>query len=242
MINNENHQDNIAATAGSYSSYKESIRRMIFQIVGNAFEEDMQDVSSKLHEEREKAVGLLVEENRVAIKDMVEEGKKLIQARAHVAPTTGTFQTEYIDEVIMHIYQLIGSVDTGSNGNDIGDEIPEIVTQNTDVKTTVWTELEILPPRDQDEIETIGLYMNTVPGIISLELKTMMEKSIYKVESEEPIDFVKKLQTLPQILAIEKVQENGLEKFQITLNTRSKLAKTQDEMDAKVKKIFHNKK
>jgi hypothetical protein len=224
-------------TPDSYDSYKESVKKQIYRIVGSALDEETREATLRLTEERQKAVELLVEENKTAIRDMVEEGKKVIRARAQAAPTSAVFSTEYIDEVITYISKLVEP-----NGNGTTKEIPtlEIPINNTD--STIWTDLEILPPRDQDEIEAINVYLNSLPQVISVELITMVDKSIFKVGSSEGVDYIEKLCSLPQVFAVEHVHEGERGKIQITLSTKSKLAKTQDEMNAKVKKIFHGKK
>jgi hypothetical protein len=239
-MNNENSQvkNSVASTTiDSYDSYKESVREQIYRIVGSALDEETREVTQKLTEERQIVVELLVEENKIAIRDMVEEGKKIIRARAQVAPTSTAFSTEYIDEVIMYISKLVES-----NGNGTSKEIPTLEILINSADSTIWTELEILPPRDQDEIEAINVYLNNLPEVISVELITMVNKSIFKVGSSEAIDFIEKLHSLPQVLAVEHVQEGESGKVRITLNAKSKLTKTQDEMNAKVKKIFHSKK
>jgi hypothetical protein len=239
-MTNENRQvmDNVASTIpDNYASYKDSIRKQIYSIVGNAFEEETREVNLRLTEERQKAIELLVEENRHAIRDMVEEGKKVVRARAQTVTASVAFNAEYVDDLITYIYKLIKS-----NGNGTTEEIPTLEIPINKIDSTMWTELEVLPPRDQDEIEAINGYLNSLPQVVSVELKTMVDKSILKVCSREAIDFIEKLHSLPQVLFVEHVQEDERGKIQITLNTKSKLAKTQDEMNAKVKKIFHGKK
>jgi hypothetical protein len=239
-MNNENIQVKNSVTSmttDSNDGYKVSIRKQIYRIVGSALDEETREANQKLTEERQKAVALLVEENKIAIRDMVEEGKKIIRTRAQVAPTSTAFSTEYIDEVIMYISKLVES-----NGNGTSKEIPTLEIPIKSIDSTVWTELEILPPRDQDEIEAINVYLNNLPEVTSVELITMVDKSVFKVGSSEAIDFIEKLHSLPQVLAVEHVQEGKSGKVRITLSAKSKLTKTQDEMNAKVKKIFHGKK
>jgi hypothetical protein len=240
-MNNENHEvvnnNSASTTPDNHTSHKESIKQLLYKIVGNALDEETRETTLKLTEERQKAVELLVEENKMAIRDMVEEGKKVIHARAQAIPTSDAFRTEYIDEVITNISKLVES-----NGNGNTPEIPLLEIPINKIDSTIWADLEILPPRDQDEIEAINVYLNSLPQVISVELITMVDKSIFKVSSREAIDYIEKLYTLPQVLAVEQVREGEREKIQITLNAKAKLAKTQDEINAKVKKIFHGKK
>jgi hypothetical protein len=230
-------EDVTLVTTDSNTNYKESVRKQLYQIIGTALDEETLEAAQRLAEERQKAIESLVEANKSAIKDMVEEGKKVIRARAQAAPTSDIFRTEYIDEVIMNIYKMIEKSNNGDGAEASVLEMPKVGTDSA-----IETELEILPPRDQDEIEAIRMYLDNLSPIISVELITMVDKSIFKVKANKTIDFIEELRPLPQVLAVEHVQENGRGKIRITLNAKSKLAKTQDEMNAKVKKLFHGKK
>jgi hypothetical protein len=119
---------------------RESIRKQLYQMVGSALDEETRKVALSLAVEHQKAVDELVQENKSAIEDMVEEGKKIIRAKAQEVPTSDTPQTDYIEDLIEHIYRMVEIPD-----NDTGLEIPEseVITNNID--SIKWTELEILP-------------------------------------------------------------------------------------------------
>jgi len=256
-MNTENQQTQnsvVSTTTDPNINYKEAVRKQIYQIVGDALDEETRQTTLELAEEREKAIKSIVEENKLAIKEMVEEGKKIIRLRAQTVPALDAFRTEYIDEVIMYIYKMIES---SNNGH--GTEMPTLEIPETKMPTapeipetpeapkvnanpTFWMELEILPPRDQDEIEAIKVYLNSLPQITSVELTTWVDKSVFKVASSEAVDFIEKLRTLPQVLTVKDVRNGEQGKIQITLSAKAKLSKNQEEMNAKVKKIFRGKK
>lgn len=110
-------------------------------MVGSALDEETRKVALRLAVERQKAVDALVQENKSAIEDMVEEGKKIIRAKAQEVPTSDTPQTDYIEELIEHIFRMVEIPD-----NDTSLEIPESEVITNSINSNEWIELEILPP------------------------------------------------------------------------------------------------
>jgi len=266
MTNNDNHEVKNTATSAIIENkeiYKESVRKLLHDMIGNALDEDTRETTQKLTEERQKAIQVLVEENKSAIKGMVEEGKKIIRARSQVVPTADSFHTDYIEEVISHIYKMMGTPGNGSATEMLSTETkpvppsstataapmpsaapqaaPALVAPTPAARPTQLIEIEILPPRGQEEIEAINAYLNNIPQVSTVELITMVDKSIFRVKTSEDFDFVWRLRSLPQVQEAKSILEGGREKIQITLQAKSKLVKTQEEMNAKVKKIFRSK-
>ena len=103
-------------------------------------------------------------------------------------------------------------------------------------------ELEILPPRDQNEIESIHAYLKTMREVQEVELLTLVDKSLFKVTLNHPVDFMEKLGQLPQVHNAEEVRENGKKKIKIALSAKSKLERNHNEVNDKVNKIFNRKK
>ncbi len=218
-------------------NYKETIRKQLNRIVQDALDKETQELTRLLNEERQKAVSLLVDENKIAIQEMVEEGKKIIWARAQVPLMDDTLGTNYLEDLIEKVHDV-----TENDGASDAEELLKSLEPEIKVDRIEWTEVEILPPRDQDEIEAINDYLNRLPEIVSVELITLVDKSIFRIRTSEPIDFVEVLSSLPQILETKKVINGDHGKIQVTLQAKSKLARTQDDMNARVKKIFHGKK
>lgn len=239
MTSNENPQERntlSSMTIGNDGDYRESVRKLLQKTVGTALDEETRETTKKLTEERQKAVDILVEENKSAIRALVEEGKKIIRARVQAVPTSDAFHIDYIEEVVAYIYKMMGTPDNGTSM-----EMPELETPTNGTHSNGYMEIEILPPRDQDEIEAINAYLNSIPQVSTVEHITMVDKSIFRVKANEAIDFLGKLQSLPQVLEAKSVLEGDSEKIQITLQAKSKLVKSQEEMNAKVKKIFRGK-
>lgn len=218
-------------------SYKETVRKQLNRIVQDALDKETQELTRLLNEERKKAVVLLVDENKIAIQEMVEEGKKIIWARAQVPLMDDALGTNYLEDLIEKVHDVVEN-----DGASDAEELLKSLEPEIKVDRIEWTEVEILPPRDQDEIEVINDYLNRLPEIVSVELITLVDKSIFRIRTSETIDFVEVLGSLPQVLETKKVINGDHGKIQVTLQAKSKLARTQDDMNARVKKIFHGKK
>jgi len=119
---------------------KESIKKLLYQMVGTALDEETRKTALRLAVERQKAVDTLVEENKSAIKDIVEEGKNFIRAKAQEAPLSDTCQTDYVEELIEHIYRMMEIPDNG-----ITPEMSVSKASTNNVDSIKWAELEILP-------------------------------------------------------------------------------------------------
>jgi hypothetical protein len=239
MTTNNNPQDNNTLTSKKIESdknNKELIKNSLYKMVGSALDEETREVTTRLAEERQKAVDVLVEENKSAIRDIVEEGKKIIWMRAQAVPTIDTLQTDYIEKLIEHIYSMMAIP-----GNVITSEIPESEALTNTINATKWIELVILPPRDQNAIDAINGYLNSIPQVSAVELITMVDKSIFRVTLSNHVDFIGKLYLLPQVLEAKLTRDGEREQIQIVLQAKSKLERNQEEINAKVKKIFRGK-
>jgi len=75
--------------------------------------------------------------------------------------------------------------------------------------------LEILPPRDQNEIESIHAYLKTMREVQEVELLTLVDKELVQSNIESPCRFMEKLGQLPQVHNAEEVRENGKKKIKI---------------------------
>ncbi len=218
-------------------NYKENVRKQLNRIVQDALDRETRELTRLLNEERQKAISFLVDENKIAIQEMVEEGKKIIWARAQVPLMTDDLGTNYLEDLIEKVHDVVEN-----DGASDAEELLMPVDPETRENRTEWTEVEILPPRDQDEIEAINENLNRLPEIVSVELITLVDKSIFRTRTSEKIDFVGVLSSLPQVLETKRVINGDHGKIQVTLQAKSKLARNQDDMNARVKKIFHGKK
>ena len=218
-------------------NYKEAVRKQLNRIVQDVLDRETRELTRLLNEERQKAISFLVDENKIAIQEMVEEGKKIIWARAQVPLMTDALGTNYLEDLIERVHDVVEN-----DGASDTEELFTPVEPEIKVDRIEWTELEILPPRDQDEIEAINDHLNHLPEVVSVELITLVDKSIFRIRTSKKIDFVEVLSSLPQVLETKRVINGDHGKIQVTLQAKSKLARTQDDMNARVKKIFHGKK
>jgi hypothetical protein len=102
-------------------------------------------------------------------------------------------------------------------------------------------EVEILPPRDQNGIAILNTYLINMPEVIKVELVTLIDKSVFKVMLNKPVNFVEQLSSLPQVFNAEETFEKGQKKIQITLSVKAKLEQKQNEVNDKINKIFKKK-
>jgi hypothetical protein len=102
-------------------------------------------------------------------------------------------------------------------------------------------EVEILPPRDQNGIAILNTYLINMPEVIKVELVTLIDKSVFKVMLNKPVNFVEQLSSLPQVFNAEETLEKGQKKIQITLSVKAKLEQNQNEVNDKINKIFKKK-
>jgi hypothetical protein len=237
IIVDVNKSNGKAVEVSGNGSYKESIKKMLYTALGNSLDEETQKAIREMTNERETAIKLIAEEQKLAIKKIVEDEKKAIWAKTLEAQQSEVFGPETIKEYIAQAYV--------QDKSDIGNVVMNTSPLDTDGIDAAWeekVELEILPPRDQNEIDTINTYLNSLPEVMTTELTTLVDKSVFKVVLREPMNFIEKLGSIPQVLNAEEVIEKGQKKIKITLSAKSRLERNQNEMNAKVNKIFVKKK
>lgn len=227
----------ISEASSGNGNHKESIRKKLYEFVGDALDRETLEVTRLFTEERQKAIAELVEENKNVINSIVEEGKKLIRSKAQLPVAMDVLKAEFMDDLIKKMYCLIES-----DGSREAGEIPVSAKVEIKPEANEWTEVEILPPRDQEEIDSINEYLNFHPNIVSVELITMVDRSLFRIRAGKAIDFVDVLSSLPQVLEAKRIAGAEHGKIQVTLQAKLRLSKTQDDMNARVKKIFHGKK
>lgn len=236
IIANGKRENGTASKVGGIDLYRESIKKALYSIIGNAIDDETQRATQEMTEERENAIKQIEEEERAVIKKIVEDEKKAIWARALETKQSETFNSEAIKESIAQAYILEKSIVNGGNG-----DTPAPDTIHNDAVYEENVELEILPPRDQNEIATINTYLINMPEAMKVELINLVDKSVFKVKLSSPVNFIERLGSLPQVLNAEEVIKNGQKKINIALLAKSKLERNQNEMNEKVNKIFNKK-
>lgn len=268
-IVNEKKNDGKTGEAGVIDSNRETIKKALYTAIGTAIDDETERATQEMLQERENAIKQIVEDGRAVIKKIVEDETKALWAKALESGQSETFNPELIKEKITQALVLEESIISGKNEgtpvsdnnhnnadngkhNDavvekhddaIANKNSNAVVKEPNVAVNVEkVELEILPPRDLYQISSLHTYLTGMPEAVTVELITLVDKSIFRIKLNRPVDFIERLGALPQVLNAEEVIENGQRKIKITLLAKSQLEKNQNEMNEKVKKIFRKKK
>jgi len=95
-------------------------------------------------------------------------------------------------------------------------------------------EMDILPPRDQDEIDAIEAELKTIPEIKSTELLSLIDKSVLKIKAEKPFDLITFLQSNPHIYQAEEIVKDGRKSIAVTLMAKARLDQENHSVNHKI--------
>jgi hypothetical protein len=98
--------------------------------------------------------------------------------------------------------------------------------------------LEILPPRDLDEIGRIKTYLESLPAVKMTELLNFTDKTVIEVFLAERMDLTEKLHELPQVEYAEEVADGDHKKIQVRLSLMSTLEMTKTKLGKTVSRIL----
>ena len=247
-IINEKSNNGKSSEVGGMDLYRESIKKGLASAIGTAIDEETMRVTKEMEGIRENAIKLIAEEQRNVIQKIIEDEKKSIWTKAFEAQQSEGFNPTVIKDNIMQDVTIEKPGENGKNGHTPvveANHAPAATTAQAPTPIPVYEEkleLEILPPRDQNEIESIHAYLKTMREVQEVELLTLVDKSLFKVTLNHPVDFMEKLGQLPQVHNAEEVRENGKKKIKIALSAKSKLERNHNEVNDKVNKIFNRKK
>lgn len=101
-----------------------------------------------------------------------------------------------------------------------------------------WAVLEFLPPRDQDGIENIKQYIDSLPEVNTTEIDTMVDKTWIKVLINKENDLIKKLDKLPEIQQIYEVEGDEYRKFEIELDLTSSIDMSRNKLNRNFSNIL----
>jgi hypothetical protein len=101
--------------------------------------------------------------------------------------------------------------------------------------------LEILPPRDLDEIGRIKTYLESLPAVKMTELLNFTDRTVIEVVLAERTDLTEKLHQLPQVEYAEEVADGDRKKIQVRLSLVSPLEMTKTKLGKTVSRILSNK-
>ncbi len=101
-----------------------------------------------------------------------------------------------------------------------------------------WVVLEILPPRDQGEIESIVTYLNGLDEVATVDLKYFTDKTVIEVALDKSISLVKTLSQLPQVEEVQEVIEDEQKKSQIVLSVKAEIDRARNGLNQTVNRIL----
>ena len=216
--------------------YRASIKKALHSAVGDALDDETRRATKEIIEQRENAIQQIAEEQRLLIKKIVEDEKKVIWEKVLESAQSEFFDSKTIKERVGQACTIeesiisVGNADRLSAGNK-----PDNAACEREVT------LEILPPRDQNEIAAINDYLNKMPEALKVELITLVDKSVFKVKLSKPVNITETLASLPQVLNTEEIVENGQKKIKIALLAKAKWERDHNKMNEKMNKLFNNK-
>ena len=224
--------ENGKAVEGLNTDFKETMKKNLYLIIGDAMEDETRRATEEITKERESAIRQLAEETRALFKKLLEEEKKSIWVNELKSTMSAVFNSGNGRGIIE---QIPGNQSTV---NVINIDVPQAGNNHRAGVYEEKVELEILPPRDQNEISIINNYLINMLEVKKVELVTSIDKSIFKVILNKPVDFVARLGSLPQVFNAEETIEKGQKQIKLTLSAKSKLEQSQNEVSDKVSKIF----
>jgi hypothetical protein len=270
-IINEKTNNGKSSEVGGMDLYRDSIKKALATAIGTAIDEETLRVTKEMEGIRENAIKMISEEQRNVIQKIIEDEKKSIWTKAFEAQQSEGFNSTVTRDNLVQSVLADKPAENGKNGHTPiveADQAPAATAATAPAAAATPApaaavptaapapapipfhvpvyeeklELEILPPRDQNEIESIHAYLKTMREVQEVELLTLVDKSLFKVTLNHPVDFMEKLGQLPQVHNAEEVRENGKKKIKIALAAKSKLERNHNEVNDKVNKIFNRKK
>ena len=235
IITNEKIENNRATGVDSTDFYRESIKKALYSVIGNVMEDETQRAREQIIKERENAVQQIAEETRSLFNKILENEKKAIWADERKTILSEVIHSGEVKTGITPAYTIQSSINV-ANG-----EMQNISNNLHGAPFKEIVEVEILPPRDQNGIAILNTYLINMPEVIKVELVTLIDKSVFKVMLNKPINFVEQLSSLPQVFNAEETLEKGQKKIQITLSVKAKFEQNQNEVNDIINKIFKKK-
>jgi hypothetical protein len=209
----------------------------IAQKEAEAVKASAQKQSEALLEKVERIESQLRDKERQFYVDMLAQLKSLRQQVA-------SFETQFEQELSELPQQNEPSRMAAENNVSTDTSTMRTEVTQTDKDTTEheeWTELEILPPRGKNEIETIQTFLDNQPQVKTTELMTLVDKTVVKVSLSEPMNILEALLDLPQVKDAEEIVEDGHSKIRITLFLKSSIDIAKDTLDKGVNRIISRK-
>jgi uncharacterized protein YaaQ len=203
------------------------IQQQLKSVKGNV----KQQIDTLLKEEIEKLRSTIKEAARRVSEEMVSQAETL-------APQSKDFTID-LDQDILKPAPVMERSNNGekplaaSAGQTGAPSVPLTGKNEKDIH-----EIEIMLPRDQDEIASINRALLATPEIKSAELLTMVDKSVFKVALHKPIDLLAMLRTLPEVYTAEPVVKDGRRKIVVALEVKARLEQKHNILGEKIMDVL----
>jgi len=103
-----------------------------------------------------------------------------------------------------------------------------------------WAEIEILPPRDKDDIKEIKAQLDSLSEVSKAKLTDYTDKSVIKVTLDKPLNLIETLSGFPEVHQAEELGEGKKKIIQVTLAAKAELERTRNELNSQVNRILSN--
>ena len=115
-------------------------------------------------------------------------------------------------------------------------QVTEMASKAADYEE--WVELEILPPKDQGDIDRLKTYLDGLAEVRTTEIISLSEKTLVEVCLSKPIDLLETLHGLSQVKQAKEIEDGEQRKIQIVLSTYTNLEASKDALRNKAHDIF----
>jgi RNA binding exosome subunit len=115
---------------------------------------------------------------------------------------------------------------------------PPTTKESGHIVYTNLVEVEILPPRDADEINKLRTFLNELPGIQAEPAVNYVDKTSMKVHTNNEINLTQALSEQHYIKQVFEENENGNHKLKVSLSISSPLDESKDMLSRDVGRIL----
>ncbi len=222
-----------AIKADAQKQVEASLRERVEQL-----KSQLRDIARLLHEEVLSQFESVIQRAATFEVEFEEKLSELARQDDQTSMKEGDgTDTGINSEVIVEaVAQADTEDDSDTSKTDETAQVTETASKATDYEE--WVELEILPPKDQDEVDGLKTYLDGLAEVRTTEIISLSEKTLVEVCLSKPIDLLKTLHGLSQVKQAKEVEDGEQRKIQITLSMYTHLEASKDALRNKTKDIF----
>ncbi len=138
--------------------------------------------------------------------------------------------------IVKAVAQAHAEDDSDTSKTDETAQVTEIASEDADYEE--WVELEILPPKDQDDIDRLKTYLDGLAEVRTTELISLSEKTLVEVCLSKPMDLLEIMHGLSQVKQAKEIKDGEQRKIQVVLSTYTRLEASKEALRNKTNDIF----